>query len=236
MTGLDEFNLTPASFARLRGRRVTAYVYLKTYRITPVIRRLPPSKRLPYMAARANRWLQKLIRLHPELSFEQKNGTGRKRGLPQPVAVVTVRGPAVEILKLNKAAGVDSLRVVKISGIRRRRSSMPRLRWYCVRAFVVIRVEVARFGMQSTEDRFVLVRANSFEDAKKRLEQQWKRYAEPYLNSDGAMVSWTLDKIVDVYDTYETEIEPSGTEVYSKLGQRKMRPKYVWRTKSPRVS
>jgi hypothetical protein len=84
-------------------------------------------------------------------------------------------------------------------------------------------------GKQSTEDRFVLVRASSFEDAKKRLNRQWRKYATPYLNSDGQMVSWSLDRVIDVYDIGETELDPAGTEVYSKLGQRRMRPKYVWR-------
>jgi hypothetical protein len=82
-----------------------------------------------------------------------------------------------------------------------------------------------------TEDRFVLVRASSFEDAKKRLKQQWRKYANPNLNSDVKMVRWTLDKIIDVYDTGETEIHPDGTEVYSKLGRRRMRPQNVWRPK-----
>lgn len=86
--------------------------------------------------------------------------------------------------------------------------------------------------MQNTEDRFVLVRASSFEEAKKRLRREWRKYATPYLNSNGEMVSWALDKVIDVYDTAAIEINPAGTEVYSKLGHRRMRPGYVWRPKS----
>ncbi|MGO8817340.1 MAG: DUF4288 domain-containing protein, partial [Terriglobia bacterium] len=78
------------------------------------------------------------------------------------------------------------------------------------------------------------VRASSFEDAEKRLRHQWQEYATPYLNSDGQMVSWSLDKVIDVYDTDETEIDPGGTEVYSKLGKRRMRSEYVWRPKLTR--
>jgi hypothetical protein len=90
--------------------------------------------------------------------------------------------------------------------------------------------------MQMTEDRFLLVRASSSEDAKKRLRQLWKEYAAPYLNIEGQMVSWSLDKVIDVYETGETEIDPAGTEVYSKLGQRRMRREYVWRPKPARPS
>jgi hypothetical protein len=88
--------------------------------------------------------------------------------------------------------------------------------------------------MQMTEDRFVLVRASSPEDAKKRLKRQWREHAAPYLNSEGQMVSWSLGKVVDVYEICETEVDPAGTEVYSKLGERRMRPEYVWRPKLTR--
>jgi hypothetical protein len=81
--------------------------------------------------------------------------------------------------------------------------------------------------MQKTEDRFILVRASSVKEAKKRLTRRWREYATPYLNSNGQMVSWSLEKVIDVYDTGETEIDPAGTEVYSKLGHRRMRPEYV---------
>lgn len=144
-----------------------------------------------------------------------------------------VYGSAREILALTGAAGVQSIYVTKVGGRRLRRPKPePRLGWYCVRAFVVILVEGETSGLQATEDRFVLVRALSFEDAKKRLRRQWREYARPYLNSDGRMVSWQLDHVVDVYFIDEKNIDPSGTEVYSRLGNRKMRPQYVWRPKS----
>jgi hypothetical protein len=78
----------------------------------------------------------------------------------------------------------------------------------------------------------MLVRASSFEEAKRRLRQQWREYASPYLNSEGQMVTWQLAHVGDVYQTSESEIDPAGTEVYSKLNRRRMRPAYVWRPAS----
>jgi hypothetical protein len=77
----------------------------------------------------------------------------------------------------------------------------------------------------------MLVRAMSFDDAEKRLRRKWREYASLYLNPNGQIVSWSLDRVTDVYDTGETEIDSAGTEVYSKLGQRRMRPEHVWRPK-----
>jgi len=230
VTGLEELNLTESSFRRLGRREVLAYVHLRSDDVTPAVQRLPPAQRFAYMSARADRWADGLRHRHPGLSlrgFGQWSGSGARRWSQLPRSLL-FRGPARELLAIAGSAGVRSAHVVKVARYRRRRSRNSKLAWYCVRALVVIRVEQARSGMQNTEDRFVLVRASSFQDAKKRLRQRWREYAAPYLNSDGQMVSWSFDKVIDVYETGETVIDPAGTEVYSKLGKRKMRSEYVW--------
>jgi hypothetical protein len=83
--------------------------------------------------------------------------------------------------------------------------------------------------MQGVEDRFVLVRAASFDDAERRLRKEWREYAEPYLNTDGHLVRWQLEAVTDVYSTLEDELDPAGTEVYSKRTRRRVGPKAVWR-------
>lgn len=120
--------------------------------------------------------------------------------------------------------GVSSVHVVAITGMRKRRQPREARDWYCVRGLVAIIVEGQVGGMQTTEDRFLLVRAQSFEDAEHRLKNEWRDYAEPYLNSSGHMVSWSLDRVVDVYHLFDTDLDPSGVEVYSKLGTRRLRP------------
>lgn len=235
VVGLENFNLTKTSLGRLGDRKVLASVNLRTYDVTPAVRRIPPSKRLAYLASRVHRWIQKLYRSHPKLSFRLKGGTQvlkPVRRWSQLPWMLTVEGPAREVLRLAESAGVGSIYLTSVGGRRPRYSPKSPLTWYCVRAFVVIRVEGAKSGMQNTEDRFILVRATSFEDAEKRLRRQWREYAAPYLNPNGQMVSWSLEKVIDVYRTDEVEINPGGTEVYSKLGQRRMRPAYVWRPKS----
>jgi hypothetical protein len=234
VTGLQNFKLTQASFRRLGSRKVLAYVYLRTYDVTPAVQRRPTTKRFAYLSARVDQWIEKLYRLYPRLPFQVKGGKSPSSGVrrwSQLPTTLMVKTTARDVLSLAASAGVSSIHVTRVAG-RRRRSPKKQLAWYCVRAFVVIRIERATSGLQSTEDRFVLVRAGSFEDAKRRLKRQWQKYAAPYLNSNGQMVSWSLEKVIDVYDTCETEIDPSGTEVYSKLGHRRMRLEYVWRPRS----
>jgi Domain of unknown function (DUF4288) len=234
VTGLENFNLTRTSFRRFGARKCTASVCLRTFDVTSAVRKIPIPKRFAYMSSRVDRWIKALYRVHSGVSIEQQHprlpvrNARRWSELP---STLIVRASARELLSLADAAGVSSIYVTRVAGIRRRRSGKPGLVWYCVRAFVVIRVEGTKSGLQHTEDRFMLVRAKSFEDAERRLRRQWRDYASLYLNPHGRLVSWSLEKVIDVYDTGETEIDSAGTEVYSKLAQRRMRPEYVWNPK-----
>jgi hypothetical protein len=225
VTGLENFGLTETSFRHLGTRKVYATVHLRTYEVTFDVRRLPPSRRHSYLAARVNRWIKGLRLNYPRITFRARGG----ESIPQSLDVCC--SPR-DILNLAAETAVKFVYLTRVDGHRRRPSRASQLTWYCVRALIVIRVERVTAGLQTTEDRLILVRASSCKDAKKRLMQQWQEYESPYLNSDGQMVSWSLDNVMDVYDTGQSEIDPAGTEVYSKLGQRRMRPEYVWRPKS----
>jgi hypothetical protein len=82
--------------------------------------------------------------------------------------------------------------------------------------------------LQTVEDRFVFVRARSEEDAARRVETKWRRHEEPYLNSSGELVRWHVEEITAVYDPREQTIDPSGTEIYSELRSRRMKPGHAW--------
>jgi hypothetical protein len=63
---------------------------------------------------------------------------------------------------------------------------------------------------------------HSPDDAINRLKGHWRDYAAPYLNSKGRLVSWKLEKVVDVHSLQENSIDPAGTEVYSSLARRRI--------------
>jgi len=67
------------------------------------------------------------------------------------------------------------------------------------------------------------------EDAKRRLARNWCEYAAPYLNSEGELVRWQLVEVLDVYRLLEDEIDPNGTEMYSRIRPRRTKaaPSYV---------
>jgi hypothetical protein len=74
VTGLERFGLSETTFRRLGNRKVRAYIYLRTFDVTPTVQRLRPEKRLAHMSVRVNRWIERLYRLYPKLSFQVKVG------------------------------------------------------------------------------------------------------------------------------------------------------------------
>lgn len=231
LTGLHDFKLSESAFRRLGNAKANAYVTLRTYDLTQAVRKLPPSQRHDYLIARVCRWVSSLRRSFPELSFQTTLGKplGKIRQKSDMPGALLVSGPARKIAAVARAGGVSTVYVVRVVGFRATSRRTPKESWFCVRALVAICIEGQRSGLQSTEDRFVLVLARSSENARKRLSKSWAAYATPYMNSTGRLVSWRLDKIVDIYNVNEAKIDPAGTEVYFNFGRRKMRSKFVWR-------
>lgn len=126
----------------------------------------------------------------------------------------------------------------EISGIwldeipgRKRVNAKPKELWFSVKARFAIQVEGQRTGMQSYEDRIVMVKAISFEDAESKLQPKFKKYGMPYLNPHGFMARWKFERVLDVYEVGDEEINPRGVEVFSVLTQRRMKPEHAWKTK-----
>jgi hypothetical protein len=222
ISGLEVFDLDLRGLKKLGDRFGVVHVHLKTYDITPSVVARRPGDRHQYLRVRAERWISRIRRRFPLRVFEVKDDTRIPSSLRSQVA-------AREIPELAALPGVRSVHVARVHGLRARKKARATADWYCVRAQVAIQVEDQTHGMQTIEERFVLVRALSFEDAERRLRPQWQSYAEPYLNPDGELVRWQLEKVVDVYATGGPELEPTGAEVYSKLLGRRMRPEHVWR-------
>lgn len=123
---------------------------------------------------------------------------------------------------------VNHVQLDTIEGLRKK----PRrheLRWFCVWGVVAIQIEAQVKGLIDLEDRLVLVRATDPDDAQRRLQREWSKYAEPYLNPNGYLVRWQLIAVRDVYELFEDTLDPGGTEVYSRLRKVRLRPEYRWR-------
>jgi hypothetical protein len=138
--------------------------------------------------------------------------------------------------KIAKLEFVGNIYVNKISHAKKIKVKQSPRDFYCVKMTVAIEVEGQKKGLQTVEDRFVLIKANSFDDAYKKVEKNKKSYAEPYLNPYGELVRWKIESLDDCFSTDINSCEdlnaPEGVEVYSSLRKRKLATK-IPRTKGP---
>jgi hypothetical protein len=171
----------------------------------------------------------RLVRLKQRWPDAGINACGRGR-LPWTLQAVV---PAREVAGIAAAPGVADVSIQNIKGLRRRLGAggCRQLDWYCVWGNVAIQIEGRSRGMVSLEDRLVLLKANDEQDAKKRLRMEWRMYAQPYMNSSGHLVRWQLVRVLDVYQLVDAEINPKGTEVFSRFTEKRMCPAYAWRAR-----
>jgi hypothetical protein len=103
----------------------------------------------------------------------------------------------------------------------------PKQRFYCVKMTVVADIEGVESKTQTVKERMMLIKASSFDDAYEKLELQGDNYAEPYLNTDGRLVSWRVESFDDCFETDIDSINDldneEGVEVYSKWRLRRRR-------------
>lgn len=136
-----------------------------------------------------------------------------------------------ELHLIAKLKFIDFIFIDKMNGAKKKKYKKE-LEFFCVRMTVLIQVEGVSSGMQTYEDRFVLIKAKDFEDAYKKLEKQEQVYVKPFLNTDMQLVRWKIISYDDCYSTGVTNLEEfnnkEGVEVFSKLGRRKINSSNTW--------
>jgi hypothetical protein len=127
---------------------------------------------------------------------------------------------------------VGSIFIQKIDGAKKKRKRKQPV-FYCVKMTVIAQIEGIDNGLQTVEDRFVIIRAKSHEDAYDKLEKQKDEYESGYLNSDGRFVRWRIESFDDCYQTdiksFKDLNNPEGSEVYSKFRSRRLTDDRAWK-------
>jgi hypothetical protein len=220
--GLDEFGLSLAKLSSLGSVKLKLHVCLRHIDERSLFK-FKPSQRI------------EKIKRHYELLLSRV----KKKWIDGPLDVdCTGEQPrdfsaSVEPERLSRIARMSEIgriRIDKVPG-RKRRFVKPKERWFAVKARFGIQVEGQMKGLQTYEDRIVVVKAIGLEDAEKKLQPKFKRYGDPYLNSQGFMVRWAYERVLDVYEILEERLDPQGGEVFSTLAERRMKLKYVWKPK-----
>ncbi len=197
------------------------YINIKT------IYNLSPKDRTAKAAEDKKSKIEKILRLNLFTSYKITGTLGYPSGLK-------AKMPFLALSKLNKIASIAYIFINKVDKAKRKISKASS-EFYCVKMTVVIEIEKRKKGIQTIEDRMVLIKAKSFDDAYRKMEKVKNKKVEPYLNNYGELVRWRIESLDDCYKTDlhspDDLNNPEGIEVYSKLKGRRLTSDRVWNGK-----
>ena len=106
--------------------------------------------------------------------------------------------------------------------------------YFAIIARFAVQIENRTKGLQTYEDRTLLIKAKSVEEAQQKLTKGFDDYAEPYLNHLGELVRWKFEAFIDSYQTNYDSLEAMladedvGIEVFSQLKKRRLNRNRIW--------
>jgi Domain of unknown function (DUF4288) len=220
--GLDEFGLGIAQLTSLGSIRIKLDVFLRHINEKPLFK-LKPSERMKKMNRHYESLLSRVKKNWSDGPLDISWIRQQSRGFSASVE-------ARRVSRLLRMPEIADIWIDKIPG-RKHVSVIAKKRWFAVKARFAIQVEGQTAGLQIYEDRIMMVKAKSSEDAENKLRPEFKRYGTPYLNPYGFMARWAFERVLDVYEIGDEKIDARGVEIFSVLARRRMKPKYVWKLK-----
>jgi hypothetical protein len=189
---------------------------------------LAPRERLRQIDAQYRQAYQRLVALLPGTSFIRLGSRNRPTGLAASL-------PLAQLSLLVQQPFVSEVTIETIEGLTCQERA-PEPSFWCIQARFAIQIENETKGMQKYEDRLLVIRALTEEEAKQKLLPSFEAYAEPYLNSAGLLVRWQFEDFTDSYcldiQTVDTFLSEQGVEVFSTLNNRRLRAGMEWQPNS----
>lgn len=203
-----------------------ANLYFKYPRLT-VLQSMTPQERMKFINRKFQSDYKDITKVLGDHPFEII-GTMRK---PRGIKVNRDARSISSLLKLNfidKSLSTGITIARKAAGIEQS--------YFCFKTIFQIQIEGHTKGLQTYEERFVLVKATSWDKAEAKVIKQFKDKEEPYLNGYGEMVRWKFESIEESYYTsVETEDGfHTPVEIFSKLKARRLKKENIWRPNKTR--
>ncbi len=220
--GLKEYNLDLKKLVDLGDRIVEVFVALEHWCEKDYFK-YPPAIRRKKKGEWNRNAYKKIVEKWPSNSIQKSGSHFKPLGF-------TSQLKAKNFPKAIKIALMDHISILNIHDLPKIQNAVEdKNSYFSVKARFVRQIEGMKKGLQQYEERIVLVKAFSFEDAEKRAMMEFKDYEHTFLAAHGMeMIRWKFEEIIETYDVCEEEIDPKGTEVFSEFKYRRMKPEYEW--------
>jgi hypothetical protein len=214
--GLEDFGLrSREELAALRTRKVAVDIHWTTPALGTLLH-LSPRERKRLVSEAYWQGINKLQSLSPEARRSRGKWTLK----------------AESLAKLPKIKNIGPMSLVSVQGIRKRlKRGAEASQHFAVLVRLVEQVAGKRRGLESTDDRTVIVRAKNAREAKLRADRHFRRtdYTAPYVLPSGDPVRWRPEKVLGVRRVVLDPLRDGITTVWSQGGKRRMRPSSGWR-------
>jgi hypothetical protein len=217
--GLENWELTGVP-KQLQVAEVTVFVVYPS--ITDELLSKKPAERLEAIAQQMRAGLNAVVETGKLSKWKLLKDSNRRGGRFNRVQS-EVR--VADISAIAQLAVVASIQVEKTNGkrIKRRTTVRAKKQYYCVKMTVAIQTEGRVKGMQGVEERYVLFKAYTENEAIAEAKKAALSYEKPYLNSSGELVRWQVESFDDVYEVVPNNQQNlDGAEVFSILKNRKL--------------
>ncbi|RDV14241.1 DUF4288 domain-containing protein [Pontibacter diazotrophicus] len=223
---LSQWKIDPKE-ARQSEKTATITIVLK-YVNTDNFMEIPPDER----KAIIRRILQQqYARLKKDFSLRNIK-LERKRTEPR---VLEAQMKLKDLFDLQAKEYVLNIIVKDIEGIARVESKEGKEEkpdaFYAVKARYAILIEGITSGLQTYEERIVLLKAKNEEEAEKKALKILPAQEQPYLGSEKRYVWYKFEEIINIQETHARELSDfneEGIEIYSERKVRRMRPGDEW--------
>lgn len=221
--GLDDWNISEADVKHLKNK-AAIWISLAYPHYTAVLTYAPAARRRE-IARMLREEFSALKHFLKDIPFERIGSAVRPGG-------AKVDLPLDQAAELRQKPFVGHISVDAIEGLEKKEPEPEPVFWR-IKARFAIQVEAEESGLQTYEDRIVLIKALDEEDARKKLLKAFESYGEPYLGASGKLVRWKFETFLDAYCTSVHSVEDfsgeAGVEVFSELRNRKLKPEQVWK-------
>lgn len=187
---------------------------------------------LAYPPAERRRRLAALLRAnYRALAAALPPGERKKIGSHYRPAGIRQRLPVRQLPALLKLAAVEGVWLEEVEGLAPK-PPVATLKCWSIKARFAVQIEQQKTGLQTVEERMLLVAAPDEEAARQQLRPAFASYAEPYLNADGYLVRWQFEQFLDAYEVeagaLAGQLPAEGLEVFSETKSRRLTSAQAW--------
>lgn len=216
--GLHTYNLKEQDIFQNENLLISGFLCFKYYNNEAKLKPLSPKERGKIICQNLRDGLKEAKAILQHESYDLRGTKFKPRGLDLKLTSLELKR-----LKELNSENIESFFLDDIEGLQKH-TETTNSGYFSVKVHIGTFIEGNENSISEIEERIVLVKALNFEEAEEKAKKEIDIYCDlTYLNNQYKYVTFKLLEIIDVFQLSENEINSEGTEVYSKIKQKRIK-------------